>query len=221
MTGDLELPLYGTVRGKQLSKDRLLDLWQDIHARTRLPFVSGHLVVGLGERADGMLSVEAEHARWHAANVVLALGGRGSPRKLGVPGEERAKVTYRLLEPEELANRHVLVVGGGNSAVESAVALADFGRCASVAISYRRPEFARCRAENKRRIAAHVASGAVRALVPTEVLAIEEHGVRLRAADGGEIELPNDAVVVQIGGTPPGQLLQSFGIEMVTKYGER
>jgi thioredoxin reductase/NAD-dependent dihydropyrimidine dehydrogenase PreA subunit len=221
MTGDLELPLYGKVRGKQLSKHRLLALWQDIDARVRLPLVTGHLVVGLGQRADGMLRVEAEHAAWHAANVVLALGGRGSAKKLGVPGEESPKVSYRLLEPEELAHRRVLVIGGGNSAVESAVALAELGRCASVAISYRRREFARCRAENRRRIAAHIASGAVCALMGTEVVAIEPEAVVLRGEGGHAVHLPNDSVVIQIGGTPPGELLGTLGIGMVTKYGER
>lgn len=221
MTGDLDLPVYGKVRGKQLSKQRLLELWQDIHARTRLPLLTGQLVVGLAERSDGMFRVEAEQDGWHAANVVLALGGRGSPKKLGVPGEEDAKVSYRLLEPEELAGKRVLVVGGGNSAVESALALADFGGCASVAISYRRHEFARCRAENRRRIAAAIASGAVCALMATEVVSVTPDGVVLRGKDERELSLPNDALVVQIGGTPPGQLLRRFGIGMVSKYGER
>lgn len=220
MTGDLDLPIYGKVRGKQLSKQRLLDLWQDIHARTRLPLITGQLVVGVGESSDGMFRVEAEQACWHTANVVLALGGRGSPKKLGVPGEEDAKVHYRLLEPEELAGKRVLVVGGGNSAVESALALADFGGCASVAISYRRHEFARCRAENRRRIAAAIASGAVCALMATEVVGITPDSVVLRDKDEHDSHLPNDALVVQIGGTAPGQLLRRFGIGMVTKYGE-
>jgi thioredoxin reductase len=213
--------MYGKVKGRQLSKEQLVSLWQDIAEKTNPPLVTGQLVTGLAERADRMIEVRAEHAVWHAANVVLALGGRGSPRKLEVPGEERSKVTYRLLEPAEFRDKHVLVVGGGNSAVESAISLADFGACASVAISYRRAEFARCRAENKRRINEHIRSGAVRALMSTELLAIDEAAVTLADASQRRSEWPNDAVIVQIGGTPPAQLLQSFGIQMVTKYGQR
>lgn len=220
MTGLLDIPAYGKVRGKVLSKEQLIDLWQKIDGRMRLPLVTGHLVTALAERDDGMIEVRAEHASWHAANVILALGGRGSPRKLEVPGEEQAKVVYRLLEPSEFAGKHVMVVGGGNSAVESALALADFGGCRSVSISYRRGEFARCRGDNRRRIAEAIASGKIAGCLSTEVVSIGESDVTLRGSDG-ERRVANDALIVQIGGTPPGQLLKSFGIDMVTKYGER
>ena len=115
----------------------------------------------------------------------------------------------------------LLVVGGGNSAVESAVALADSGSCASVAISYRRAEFARCRAQNRERIAAAIARGAVQALMSTEVQQIAERALLLRDAQGQLRQVTNDAVLVQIGGMPPARLLGSLGITLVTKYGER
>jgi thioredoxin reductase (NADPH) len=220
MTGALELPVYGTVRGRQLSKEQLMGLWHDIRMKMKPPLATGHLVTRLCARADGMIEVQAERAVWHSANVVLALGGRGSPRKLDVPGEERAKVVYRLLEPAEFRGQHVMVVGGGNSAVESALALADFRGCASVSLCYRRNEFARCRSENKKRIQECIASGAVRALLSTQLLGIQEHGVTLSDAQQRVLELPNDAVIVQAGGTPPAQLLKSFGIQTVMKYGE-
>jgi thioredoxin reductase/ferredoxin len=220
MTGPLELPVYGKVRGRQLSKEQLMALWQDILLETHPPVVTGHLVTGLSARADGMLEVQAERAVWHAANVILALGGRGSPRKLDVPGEESAKVVYRLLEPQEFRGKHVLIVGGGNSAVESALSLADYGGCASVAISYRRKELARCRAENKRRILRSVQEGKVRAYLSTQLLSIESDSTTLSDEHNRVLRVPNDAVIVQAGGTPPGQLLSSFGIQMVTKFGE-
>jgi len=110
-------------------------------------------------------------------------------------------------------------VGGGNSAVENALALADFGACASVAISYRRNAFARCRAENRRRIDELIAAGKVRPLMPSEVVRIGPNDVVL-TAEGKELTMPNDAVIVQIGGTAPAELLQKFGIEVVTKRGE-
>jgi thioredoxin reductase (NADPH) len=220
MTGALELPVYGTVRGRQLSKEQLMGLWRDIRARLNPPLATGHLVTGLSVRRDGMIEVQAERAVWHAANVILALGGRGSPRKLEVPGEESAKVVYRLLEPSEFRGKHVMIVGGGNSAVECALALADFRGCASVNLSYRRKEFARCRSENKRRIQECIASGAVRALLSTQLLTIQQHSITLSDDQHRVLELPNDAVIVQAGGTPPAQLLKSFGIQTVMKYGE-
>jgi thioredoxin reductase len=150
---------------------------------------------------------------------MLALGRRGNPRTLGVPGEDLSKVSYTLLEPDPFRDKHVLVVGGGNSAVENALALADFGACASVSISYRRNAFARCRAENRRRIDEVIAAGKVKPLMPSEVKQIGEREVALDA-DGKQLVMPNDAVIVQIGGTAPAELLQKFGIDVVTKRGE-
>lgn len=220
MTGTLDFPVYGKVRGQRLSKEQLIELWLDIQRRWRPPLSAGHLVTGLNAGPDGMIEVVAEHASWRAASVILALGGRGSPRKLEVPGEESSKVSYRLLEPAEFRGKHVMVVGGGNSAVESALALADFGGCASVSLSYRRKEFARCRADNKRRIQECIQSGSVRALLSTQLVSIEDDAVILSDEQKRAQRVQNDAVIVQAGGTPPAQLLSSFGIQMVTKYGE-
>jgi thioredoxin reductase (NADPH) len=221
MTGVLEFPAYGKVSARQMSKEQLVVLWEEIRAKYSPPIVTGELVTKLERRSDGMWGVVTERGVRHAANVILALGGRGSPQKLGVPGEERSKVAYRLLEPREFAGKHVLVVGGGNSAVESALSLADEGDCASVSISYRRSEFARCRAENRRRIDELIAERKIRAYFGSQLTDIGEHGVTLRGPEGGLGQLANDAVIVQIGGTPPAQLLQSLGIALTTKYGER
>ena len=220
MTGTLDLPVYGRVRAQKLSKEQLMQLWLDIQRRLRPPIATGHLVTSLSARADGMIEVQADGGAWYAANVILALGGRGSPRKLDVPGEESSKVVYRLLEPAEFRGQNVLVVGGGNSAVETALALAEFGGCASVSLSYRRKELARCRAENKRRIQACLQRGAVRGLFSTQLVSIESDAVVLSDEQKRVQRVPNDAVIVQAGGTPPAQLLQSFGIRTVMKYGE-
>ncbi len=220
MTGDLNLPLFGRVKRRTMSKEALVELWDQIQARCALPFVKGQLVRELHACPDGMWEVKGATQSFRGANVVLALGIRGSPRKLGVPGEDLGKVAYRLLEPKEFEGKHVLVVGGGNSAVESALSLADFGGCASVSISYRRNQFARCRPENRERIDAAIAAGSVSALLPSEVISIAADHVALRHQDA-ETQIPNDAVIAQLGGTPPGDLLKGFGIELVTKYGER
>jgi thioredoxin reductase len=219
MTGALDIPRYGKVKKSTMSKEALVELWRDIRARTEPPLVTGELVESLSQDADGMWVVHGSGGTRRAASVLLALGVRGSPQKLGVPGEELPTVSYRLLEPAEFAGKHVLVVGGGNSAVESALALADFGGCASVAISYRRNQFARCRGSNRARIAEEIAAGRVRGLLETEVQRIERTAAALKTPRGAQT-VPADAVIVQIGGTPPSALLKSFGIEIVTKYGE-
>jgi thioredoxin reductase (NADPH) len=207
MTGALDIPLYGTVKRRTMSKEDLTSLWGEIYERTKPPFKPGELVEALSLAGNGMWVVRSSRGEYRAANVILALGVRGSPMKLGVPGEELPKVAYRLLEPSEFDGKHVLVVGGGNSAVETALALSDHGRCASVTLSYRV------------RIEHAITQGKVNAELPTEIEQIAESSVALKTAEGSK-QLPNDAVIVQIGGTPPSQLLKSFGIEIVTKYGE-
>jgi thioredoxin reductase len=202
-----------------MSKEQLVALWEDIRARVNPPLVTGELVETLEQDPDGMWRVVSSAGTRRAANVLLALGLRGSPQRLDVPGEELAKVAYRLLEPREFAGKHVLVVGGGNSAVETALSLADAGVCASVTISYRRGQFARCRAQNRARIDEAIGAGRVRALFDSEVERIEAREVVVRTTRGPE-SLRNDAVIVQIGGTPPSALLRSFGIDVVTKYAE-
>ncbi|MDP9149060.1 MAG: NAD(P)-binding domain-containing protein [Myxococcota bacterium] len=219
MTGALEFPIVGNVNRRKMSKEELVALWQSIIEKSSLPLTTGAMVEGVVAEPDGMWRLETSVGAVRAANVLLGLGRRGAPRKLDVPGEDQAKVHYTLVEPEPFAEKHVLVVGGGNSAVENALALADFGRCASVTISYRRSAFARCRTENRRRIDALIQAGKVRSLLPSEVKRINEKDVVL-GADGTELTIANDSVIIQIGGTAPSELLQKFGIEVVTKRGE-
>jgi thioredoxin reductase/NAD-dependent dihydropyrimidine dehydrogenase PreA subunit len=221
MTGAFDLPGYGRVRRRTMSKEELVELWEDIRAKTGLPVVTGEAVEALIPGDDGRWTVRSSSGTTRrAANVLLALGRRGAPRKLGVPGEELPKVVYRVIEPEVFAGQHVLVVGGGNAAAENAIALAEQGGCRSVALSYRRPELARLRAEVRQRLETLLSAGRVVARLPSEVETIATRAVTLRQPAGARVELANDAVVVQIGGTSPGDVLRSFGIETVVKYGE-
>ena len=145
MTGTIEMPGYGTLRRRTMKKEELLEIWDDLRARTQLPLREGVRVETL-HAVDGAWEVEGGDWRGRAATVVLALGRRGAPRQLGVPGEDLAKVHYRVLEPEPFAGQHVLVVGGGNAAADCALTLAESGLPASVGLSYRR-----CASESKPR----------------------------------------------------------------------
>jgi len=218
MTGSFALAGYGTVRRKTMSKEQLLELWTDIRARTQLPVQEGIRIDSIHSEG-GAWRVVASSWQDRAANVVLALGRRGAPRQLGVPGEDRAKVSYRLLEPEPFANKHVLVVGGGNAAADCAIALAQARSCASVTISYRRPELARLRGSVRAEVDHCVRDGSIITKLATEVVSIADHEVILRGPHGME-RLPNDHVIVQIGGQPPRELLRTIGIELVEKRGE-
>jgi thioredoxin reductase len=218
MTGSFALAGFGTVRRKTMSKEQLLELWNDIRARTQLPVREGVRVDGI--QRDGIAwRVTGACFSDRAANVVLALGRRGAPRQLGVPGEELPKVSYRLLEPEPFAGKHVLVVGGGNAAADCAIALGQANVCASVGISYRRAELARLRGSVRAELERCFAAGTVKPLLSTEVLAIEEHHVALKTPTGTE-QIRNDHVIVQIGGSPPSALLRTIGIDLVEKRGE-
>jgi thioredoxin reductase len=219
MTGALELAMVGSVKRRTMTKEDLVALWQQIMESHGVPAKTGVTVQGVKEEPDGMWRLETSAGSVRAANVLLAVGRRGTPRKLDVPGEEQAKVHYTLVEPDPFARKHVLVVGGGNSAVETALALADFKRCASVSISYRRDAFARCRADNRRRIDEAIQASRVQALLPSQIVSIHERDVVLTSGPR-EMRIPNDAVIVQIGGTAPAELLQTFGIQVVTKRGE-
>jgi thioredoxin reductase/NAD-dependent dihydropyrimidine dehydrogenase PreA subunit len=218
MTGSFELPGFGTVRKKTMSKEDLLELWRDIRARTQLRIEEGVRVEGMV--AEGNLWRVNGASGWTrtAANVVLALGRRGAPNQLSVRGEELPHVAYRILEPEVYAGKRVLVVGGGNAAADCAIALAEHGRCTSVAISYRRTELPRLRGSVRTRLERLFRSGGVVPHLGTEVAEIRQDRVVLRGA-AGELQLPADAVIIQIGGRQPSELLRTVGIELVEKRG--
>lgn len=218
MTGSFALSGFGTVRRKTMSKEDLLELWTEIRARTQLPVTEGVRIDDITAEGN-MWRVRGGNWNDRAANVVLALGRRGAPRQLGVAGEELPKVAYRLLEPEPFAGKHVMVVGGGNAAADCVIALANAKCCASVALSYRRAELARLRSSVRTDLERCIAAGEVRALLSTEVLAIEPEHVVLKTSTGTE-RVRNDHVIVQIGGTAPSALLKTIGIELVEKRGE-
>jgi thioredoxin reductase (NADPH) len=223
MTGTLELALYGTVKKRTMRKEELLTLWHAIAEKTGVRPTGGVLVTGV-EVTPFDVRVRSADREWRAANVLLALGRSGAPQKLGVPGEQAPHVSYRLHEADAFAGKHVVVVGGGNSAVESALMLANAGGCASVAISYRKERFLRARGDNRQAIERAIEQGRVAAHAPSRVLAIHAGTLDLEvdAPSGPRTKtVPCDALIIQVGGTPPSQLLSSIGIELVTKYGER
>ena len=165
-------------------------------------------------REDGTFVVRTDVAEHSARAVCLALGRRGTPRTLGVPGEELPKVASSLLDAAAYAGHSVLVVGGGDSAVEAALGLAEQPGCV-VTLSYRKSAFTRIRARNGERMAKAEAEGRVRVLFGSELVEVRAAEVVLTLHGEGAartLRLPNDDVFVMAGGTPPFELLERAGV---------
>lgn len=211
MTQPVELPLVGRLNRTSYSKEELVELWQRVAREHELPIRSGVTFTRVERLDDGILRVHTKDDAVDAHTVVLALGRRGTPRRLGVPGEDLAKVSYSLLDAHGYRDRRILVVGGGDSAVEAALGLAEQPGNV-VAISYRKQSFFRLKSRNESRIAEAVRSGAVNALFESEVVAIQDADVLVRTKVGLVESLANDDVFVFAGGTPPTEVLAASGV---------
>ncbi|MDO9257837.1 MAG: NAD(P)-binding domain-containing protein [Bacteroidales bacterium] len=218
MTSAMDLPLYGKVKLFETSKSALLDLWNAALSKNDIT-IKEHTKVESIIPENGYFNIETitgEHIT--SKTVLLAIGRRGTPRKLGVDGEVQEKVAYRLLEPEDIKNKNILVVGGGDSAIESALLLADQN---NVTLSYRSDVFNRIKPKNSEKIKDAMISGRVKVLFSTEPLYINKDSVVLTTSKKGEeLYIENDLVYIFAGGELPTQFLQKAGVEITKKYGE-
>ncbi|MBL8861654.1 MAG: NAD(P)-binding domain-containing protein [Planctomycetes bacterium] len=211
MTQPVDLPLAGRLSRTSYTKEELVALWERLAREHALPIRHGQVFRRVERLADGTLRVHTLDGAVDARSVVLALGRRGTPRRLGVPGEELPKVAYSLLDAHGYQGRRILVVGGGDSAVEAALGLAEQPGN-QVVISYRKEAFFRLKSRNEARLAEALRSGALGALFSSEVLAIRPDAVDVRLASGGVETLANDEVFVFAGGTPPTEVLEASGV---------
>jgi thioredoxin reductase/ferredoxin len=216
MTTPVTLPLLGKFNFGQVSKEALLDFWRAAERKAGLTIRYRERVESIEPDGSGFV-VRTTQGVHRAATVLLAIGRRGTPRKLGVPGEDLPKVVYRLIDPEQYAGQDVLVVGGGDSALEAAATLAE-GDARRVTLCYRGAAFSRAKPRNRERIDAAHRSGRLEVLFNSEVQRVEPAKVTI-ASGARLVEMPNDAVIVSAGGVLPEELLRSIGIEVETKYG--
>ncbi len=211
MTQPVSLPSYGKLARTSYAKEELLEIWHDVIEQNQLPIRTGVEFLGVERDPNGLLRVHTNSGDTLTRTVCLALGRRGTPNRLGVPGEELSKVSYSLLDAEAYEDRRILVVGGGDSAIEAALGLADQPGN-EVTLSYRKNTFSRLRQRNQERIDAAVQRGDVEVVFESEVVRIDAETVTLRVGGRSERVLANDDVFVFAGGKPPFELLQASGV---------
>ena len=210
----LRVPMYGNLWIADASKEALLQCWQNVIEKTGLRIHSHHRVEGIDSQ-DGIFRLRCGEKTFRARRVVLAMGRRGTPRRLGVPGEELDKVLYDIVEMEAFAGQRMLVAGGGDRAIESALGLANQDGT-TVTLSHRGADFARAKDRNREKLEAAIAQGRIEVLLESEVREIRRDLVVL--AHAGTLRLlPNDGVVIRIGGEAPYPFLERIGVRIVKK----
>ncbi len=218
MTQPAEMPIVGKVYFKEIMKEELIEFWQDVEKKTAVS-------INYDERVDSKASapggvghvVTTNRSTYNTRTILLALGRGGTPRQLGVPGEDLPKVAYRLIDPEQYRNQHVLVVGGGDSALEAATSIADEPGT-TVTLSYRSGAFSRAKQKNREKVEAMANEDKIRVLFNSNVKEIQTESVSISIGDESE-EIRNDAVIISAGGILPTAFLRKIGINVETKWG--
>jgi thioredoxin reductase len=216
MTAPVKLPIIGKVKMHEISKEDLLAFWNGVVKKTGMRINFRERMENITRTGKGFI-VKTTRQSYETRAVLLSIGRRGTPRKLGVPGEELPKVVYSLIDPEQYRNMHVLVVGGGDSAIEAACSIAEEPGT-TVTLSYRSDAFGRCKPKNRDRLQTLEARGRVKVILKSNVKGVTKDKVALEY-QGRVIEIANDAVIVCAGGVLPTPFLKEIGIMVETKFG--
>jgi thioredoxin reductase (NADPH) len=216
MTSPVEVPIIGKLKITQTSKEELLEFWQNVEQKTGVAIRYKERVESITPRGGGFL-IRTSKGQYAASSVLLAIGRRGTPRKLGVPGEELSKVVYRMIDPEQYSGQRVLVVGGGDSALEAAASIAESTN-AKVALSYRGEAFTRAKARNRERLESARKGGRLHVVMRSQVRQIAQDAVVVEQS-GKLMRIPNEVVIVAAGGIVPTDFLKNVGVQVQTKYG--
>jgi len=218
MTSPMDLPLYGKIKLFETTKTELLDLWQSVLKKNNITVTENSKVDSIVPEENLFRIKTAGGESYSSASVLIAIGRRGTPRKLNVPGEEKEKVAYRLLEPEDISGKKILIVGGGDSSVESALLLADQNH---VVLSYRNDAFNRIKSQNSNSLNKAVIEGKIEVKLKTNLVSIEDEYIYLSSGDEKEpMKLKNDLVFIFAGGELPTRFLEMSGIRITKKFGE-
>jgi thioredoxin reductase (NADPH) len=216
MTAPAVLPLVGQVNFRETTKEALLDFWKEIETKYQLHVRYRERVDGVNKEGDVfIIKTTAETLRSNA--VLLAIGRRGTPRRLEVPGEDLPKVVYQLIDAEQYRGKHVLVVGGGDSALEAAGTIAEQPGT-TVTLSYRSEAFSRAKQKNRERVDRMSKDGTMNVMLSSKVKGITAESAEIEW-NGAREKIRNDAVIICAGGILPTEFLKAAGIDMETKYG--
>ncbi|MCP4269298.1 MAG: NAD(P)-binding domain-containing protein [Candidatus Brocadiaceae bacterium] len=219
MTQPALLPMFGKTKFTETTKEKLLEFWGDVAKRTNVEIKYNENVLNV-ERENGYFKVTSQNGKlntYKSQTVLLAIGRRGTPRKLGVTGEDKPKVVYRLADSDQYKSQYVLVVGGGDSALEAAVTISK-AHGTTVSLSYRSEAFGRAKKKNRDKVQKAQEEGQLKVYMKSNVKEISDDSLLLDH-DGQEIELKNDAVIVCAGGILPTAFLKRIGVEVETKRG--
>jgi thioredoxin reductase/Pyruvate/2-oxoacid:ferredoxin oxidoreductase delta subunit len=212
MTSPVEFPTYGKFKKLELSKEELLSFWSEVLKRNDFKCHTGEKVESIEKGQDGIFVISTPKGKYRARFVLLGLGKTGSPRKLGVKGEDLPKVMYRLIEADHYVNKKILVVGGGDSAVEAAMGLASqVGN--SVTLSYRQASFGRIKDRNQQRLNEFVRKNRLKVILSSNPTEFTKDEVVLEVA-GATQRIPNDYVWIFAGGEPPTAFLKKIGVSL-------
>lgn len=217
MTAPMELPLYGKVKLHDTSKEELLKLWKKVISEHDLEILENTKVEGITPIEKGIFKIRTNTGQEYLCHqVLLSIGRRGTPRKLGIPGEGSQKVAYRLLEPERIEGKKIVVVGGGDSAIESALLLMDANQ---VTLSYRKDQFSRLKPKNREKIDRAMAQGSLDVRFNSNLVSIQERSILINIGQEGEVEIQNDLVYIFAGGELPTSFLQNAGVKITKRFG--
>lgn len=215
LTSPMELPLHGVVKMKVTNKDELLTLWHKVIDENDLKINERVKVEAIIPMKDNTFKVKTNtNETYLAKHVLMAIGRRGSPRKLNCPGEESQKVAYRLLDPEQISGKKIMVVGGGDSAVESAMLLMDQN---DVILSYRKDKFSRIKPKNRERILECIDNQQIDIRYNSNVVSIMDDRILLEQ-EGNTEEVANDLVYIFAGGELPTSFLQNAGVQITKRF---
>ena len=218
MTSPMDIPLYGKVKLRETTKMELLDLWNNVLGKNEIVIKEQSKVESIVFQDKRFVVETASKEQFTTRKVLLSIGRRGTPRKLNIPGEMSEKVAYRLLEPELISDKKIVVVGGGDSAIETALLLMDQNQ---VTLSYRGESFGRIKVGNNQKIKEAIAQKQIDVRFNTNLKAIEDDKVKIVDLLSGEVtDLENDQVYIFAGGELPTQFLEKAGIRVDKKFGE-